>query len=190
MTVYELAELKIKEACQRENPDWDGKSFDYGCSIYQSALKAFKSVCDDEHSGASYGFTKQVLKRLLDELPLKAITDEDFVVSETQWNDDETLYSCKYSFSIFKRVNKKTGKVEYNDVHRVSCKDVKNSGHWNVGAITRWIDKQYPITMPYYPKVSPRFVVEFEELDDDKIFVLSVKDYENCTTEIVDEVIE
>lgn len=54
MTVHELAELKIKEACQRENPDWDGESFDYGCSIYQSALKAFKSVCDDKHSGASY----------------------------------------------------------------------------------------------------------------------------------------
>jgi len=190
MTVYELAELKIKEACKRENPDWDGKSFDYGCSIYQSALKAFKSVCDDGHSGMSYRFTKQILKRLLDELPLKVITDEDFEVSDTQLNDESTTYSCKYSFSIFKTVDKKTGKVEYDDIHRVTCKDVKNGGHWNVGAINRWINKQYPITMPYYPKVSPRFEVAFEELDDDKIFVLSVKDYANCTTEIVDEVIE
>lgn len=191
MTVYELAELKIKEACKRENPDWDGESFDYGCSCYQSALKAFKSVCEDGHSGASYSFTKGILKRLLDNLPLKQITDEDFIESEIKMSIDEyEQYVCKYSTSIYKTVDKKTGEIEYSDVYRVTCKDIKNGGHWNIGAISRWIDKQYPITMPYYPKVSPRFVVEFEELDDDKIFVLSVKDYENCTTEIVDEVIE
>ena len=191
MTVYELAELQIKEIYLRENPDWDGKSFDYGCSCYQSALKAFKSVCDDGHSGASYGFTKQILKRLLDELPLKAITDEDFAEPDIRLDTDEyKTYVCKYSFSIFKTVNKKTGEIEYNDVYRVTCKDVKNGGHWNVGAISRWIDKQYPITMPYYPKHSPRFVVEFEELEDDKILVHKIKDYENCTTEIVNEVIE
>ena len=190
MTVHELAELKIKEACQRENPDWDGKSFDYGCSIYQSALKAFKSVCDDNHSGVSYGFTKQVLNRLLDELPLKAITDDDFEVSEIQWNDEETNYSCKYSFSIFKTVDKKTGEVEYRDIHRVTCKDVKNGGYWNIGVISRYIAKKYPITMPYYPTHSPRFVVEVEELEDDKILIHKIKDYDNCTTDIIKEVIE
>lgn len=52
-TASEWAEDEVRLACKRENPDWDGKSFDYGCSCYQSALKAYKSICGDGHSGFS-----------------------------------------------------------------------------------------------------------------------------------------
>lgn len=72
------AEREIAAACKRENPNWDGKSFDYGCSCYQSALKAYKSLMDDGHSGYSFSITKNILKKLLDEIPLSPITDEDF----------------------------------------------------------------------------------------------------------------
>ena len=65
MTLKEWAEKEVKIACEKENPDWDGKSFDYGCSCYQSALKAFNSLLDDEQSGCSFNLTKGILIRLL-----------------------------------------------------------------------------------------------------------------------------
>ena len=60
----EWAEKEIEMACKKENPEWDGKSFDYGCSCYQSALKAYKSLEKDEHSGCSWNITKNILIRL------------------------------------------------------------------------------------------------------------------------------
>ena len=74
----EWAEREIEIACKKENPNWDGKSFDYGCSCYQSALKAYKRLCEDEHSEFSFNLTKNVLIRLINGLPLMPITDDDF----------------------------------------------------------------------------------------------------------------
>ena len=51
------AKREIELACKKENPEWDGKSFDYGCACYQSALKAYECLMEDVHSGMSYGFT-------------------------------------------------------------------------------------------------------------------------------------
>ena len=39
------AENEVKVACHRENPDRKEGEFDYGCACYESALKAFKSLC-------------------------------------------------------------------------------------------------------------------------------------------------
>ena len=38
MNVRKEIELAIK----RENPNWDGKSFDYGCCIYQNVLECYE----------------------------------------------------------------------------------------------------------------------------------------------------
>lgn len=43
------AENEVKIACHRK-----GDEFDYGCASYESALKAFKTLCKDGHSGAEY----------------------------------------------------------------------------------------------------------------------------------------
>lgn len=56
-----------------------------------------------------------------------------------------------------------------------------------VGELKKYLDK---VTDDFEINFVCDVTVEFEELDDDKIFVLSVKDYENCTTEIINEVIE
>ena len=72
------AEHEVERACNKENPDWDGKSFDYGCSCYQSALKAYKSLMEDKHSGMSFAFTRSILTRLMERLPLTPITEDDF----------------------------------------------------------------------------------------------------------------
>ena len=65
MTMTDWAKHEVELACKRENPDWDGESFDYGCACYQSALKAYGSLMGDGHSGMSFGFTKNILIRFM-----------------------------------------------------------------------------------------------------------------------------
>ena len=154
MSMREWAENEIKIACERENPDWDGKSFDYGCSCYQSALKAYKSIMEDEHSGFSYSVTKNILIRLLNELPLTPIKD-----TEDMWNtniidkhDDYTSYQCNRMSSLFKQVCN-DGTVEYHDVNRAYCIDIKTGDTYS-SWICSLIDEMFPIAMPYYPPVN------------------------------------
>jgi len=161
MSMAEWAENEVKLACKKENPDWDGQSFDYGCSCYQSALKAFKSLCEDGHSGFSYSVTKNILKRLLDELPLTPIED-----TEENWNDitlpdeDGTItYQCRRKSSLFKDV-KKDGTVSYHDCDRVYCQEVDDPSDTYVNVTARkFVDELFPITMPYYPKTFERYKV-------------------------------
>ena len=82
MSMYDWAEQECRIACKKENPDFnfDSEDFDYGCSCYKSALKAYKSLCEDAHSGASFNFTRIILERLMDGQPLTPITDEDFFI--------------------------------------------------------------------------------------------------------------
>ncbi|MBR4397071.1 MAG: hypothetical protein IKS93_04380 [Methanobrevibacter sp.] len=151
MSMLDWAKNEVKLACKKENPDWDGESFDYGCSCYQSALKAYKSVCEDGHSGFSFSITRNILIRLLNELPLTPITD-----TEDIWNtdvldkhEDYTSYQCKRKFSLFKIVYK-DGNVKYHDVNRAYCIDIKTGDTYN-GWVCNVIDEMFPITMPYNP---------------------------------------
>ena len=159
MTTSEWAEREIEIACKKENPNWDGKSFDYGCACYQSALKAYKSLCKDDHSGASFGLTKNILIRLMDGLPLKPITDEDFTSVEPEiWESPEYLkdhglksdLQCPRMSSLF-REESLDGKITYSDVERVIFHDANGDDWWNSGAATKVVDEMFPIEMPYYP---------------------------------------
>ena len=159
------AEKEIELACKRENPDWDGKSFDYGCSCYQSALKAYKSLESDGHSGFSWSVTRNILVRLMDDLPLTAITDEDFYLyNNKSFESEASLRSqglksrlqCPRMSSLF-REETLDGKVTYSDVERYYCVD-KNGHTYQGGGACDLIDKLFPITMPYYPKVG-KYVV-------------------------------
>ena len=140
MSMSEWAENEVLLACKKENPDWDGKSFDYGCSCYQSALKAYKSLCEDGHSGMSFGFTRQILIRLMNEKPLTPIED----VPES-WNlvyereDGTKEYQCRRMYSLFKDVHS-DGTVKYhaNDYY---CKDVNTGLTYCGGGAREIIDK-------------------------------------------------
>lgn len=50
--------------------------------VYESALKAFKSILEDDHSGHSVMMTKTVLNRLIDGKCLTPIEDTDDI-----WNE-------------------------------------------------------------------------------------------------------
>lgn len=166
MSMTQWAEREIAAACKRENPNWDGKSFDYGCSCYQSALKAYKSLMDDGHSGYSFSITRNILKKLLDEIPLSPITDEDFFSDKYESLESEeglkkrrlkSRIQCPRRSSLFRYKDLK-GNVKYTDIDRYYCINAENPSDTFSGGIANFIDKLYPITMPYIPS-SERFKV-------------------------------
>lgn len=159
MTTIDWAEREIELACKKENPDWDGKSFDYGCACYQSALKAYKSLCADGHSGLSFGLTKNILIRLMEGLPLKPITDDDFISDEyAMYESPEYLkenglkseLQCPRMSSLFRKETL-DGKITYSDNDRVVVHDANGDGWWHSGYAQKIVDEMFPIKMPYYP---------------------------------------
>lgn len=155
MATKDWAENEVRNICKKINPDFElGKeNFDYGCSCYESALKAFKSLCDDGHSGYSFGFTKNILIRLMNSLPLSPITEEDFGDSPTGINyphEDDKDYRCNRMSSLFKNVYK-DGTISYSDVSRHYCINIENPSDTYYTKTP--IDELFPITLPYYPTV-------------------------------------
>lgn len=139
------AKREVEIACKKENPYW--------CACYESALKAFESLCGDGHSGFCIKMTQAILNRLIDGKPLTPIEDTDDV-----WNrvidsheDGHISYQCKRMISLFKDVYS-DGAVKYNDVDRSYCIDIHNSNNeYSSGLVRRIIDAMFPITMPYMP---------------------------------------
>lgn len=150
MSMTTWAENEIKLACKKENPDWDGKSFDYGCNCYQSALKAYKSLCEDRHSGFSFNATKNILIRLINSLPLTPIEDTEDVWCGVDIQSEYSMYQCSRMCSLFKYVYK-DGTVKYHDVDRVVAIDENGLGY--SGSVCNIVDEMFPIKMPYYPTV-------------------------------------
>ena len=159
MSMTQWAEREVAAACKRENPNWDGKSFDYGCSCYQSALKAYKSLMEDGHSGFSFSMTRNILKKLLDEIPLSPITDDDFFGDKYEsLESDKNLKSrglkshiqCPRRSSLFREEDLE-GNVRYRDIERYYCINAENPSDTFSSSIDNFIDKLYPITMPYVP---------------------------------------
>lgn len=156
MSMQTWAEKEIEIACKLEreasgvkNDDWD-----YGCSCYDSALKAFKSLMSDGHSGFSIGLTKHILNRLIDGKPLTPIEDTPDIwndISEYRPEEGYRDYQCKRMSSLFKYVYA-DGTVEYKDVNRYYCVNINNTEViYYSGLVQRIIDEMFPITMPYFP---------------------------------------
>ena len=159
MTTEEWAEKEIELACKKENPNWDGKSFDYGCSCYQSALKAYKSLCEDRHSGTSFNITKNILIRLMEGLPLTPITDDDFTNTEPEIKESpeelkkyglKSDLQCPRMSSLF-RYETLDGKITYTDVERTIMHDANGDGWWHSGVASSLIDEVFPSKRKYFP---------------------------------------
>lgn len=168
MSMLEWAKREVEIACKRENPDKKEGEFDYGCACYESALKAFESLCEDGHSGMSIGFTKNILNRLIDGKPLTPIEDTDDVWSKRHRSKDlpYVTFQCKRMSSLFKMIYN-DGHVEYTDVDRYHCKDIDNPiVSYTSGLVTRIVDEMFPITMPYSP--GPSIIVFCEDFLTDR----------------------
>lgn len=157
MSMKEWAKKEVELACKREAPDRKDGEFDYGCACYESALKAFNSLCDDEHSGFSIKMTQAILNRLIDGQPLTPIEDNDDV-----WNicsrlkDGSEVYQCKRMSSLFKHVHQ-DGRISYSDNNRVVGIDIfdLNSVQYQSQLTCSIVDEMFPIEMPYIPPANP-----------------------------------
>ena len=169
MDLKEWAEKEIEIACNKENPNRNAGEFDYGCACYESALKAFKSLTEDGHSGFSIGITKHILNRLIDGKPLTPIEDTDDAWDHERIDTRKecSVYQCKRMSSLFKYVYN-DGHVKYADVNRVIAYDVDSPDlTYHTGLANNLVNDMYPITMPYMP-CDKSFKVCFETFLTDK----------------------
>lgn len=172
-TMYKWAKREIELACKRDRENRPKEKFDdkfnYRCACYASALKAFKSLQDDAHSGTSIMITKYNLNRLIDGKVLTPIEDTPDI-----WNDcaryeyeiGYTIQQCKRMHSLFKYIYD-DGTIKYKDINRFVCIDENNPDiTWSNGLINKVLDEKFPIAMPYMPSDRPYMVYCSEALTD------------------------
>lgn len=192
MSMTKWAKREIELACKHENPDWDGKEFDYGCACYQSALKAYESLMQDGHSGMSFSFTKNILIRLMEGLPLRPITDEDFfdnkgdvicleTEEELRKRGLKSHTQCPRMSSLF-REETLEGKVTYSDINRYYCIDIHTNVTYSNGTASEIIEELFPIKMPYYPQKGRYKVYAEDFLTDVKNGDFDTKGFFYCIT--------
>lgn len=154
MKMNEWAKNEVKIACEREKrmcaEDNHPEDANYGIACYKSALKAFNSLCKDNHSGFSIGITRAILDALIDGKPLTPIEDTPEVWGPPEdWRDGCLMYQCKRMSRLFKKVDAE-GNISYDDVDRVTYVDINNpTVAWHNGMVRRLVDEMFPITMPY-----------------------------------------
>lgn len=176
------AEEEIRIACERERGGASEDEWDYGVACYESALKAFRSLLEDEHSGMSIGFTLGILNRLVKGQPLTPIEDTDDVWIKRgryPYEKDYDTYQCKRMSSLFKHVYT-DGHIEYLDIDRFTCVTLGSSACWYNGFVAKIAGEHFPVTMPYMPKtykvVCEEFLTDRANGDYDTIGILYILD--------------
>ena len=168
MSMSEWAKREVEIACKRERGSLATDEWDYGCACYESALKAYLSLCDDGHSGTSFGFTRSILNRLMHHRPLTPIEGKDDEWGEAYERGDGTIcYQNKRLSSLFKTINA-DGTVTYNDNDAFYCQDIGNGSTYHSGLVSRVVFEKFPITMPYLPGIEPMIVYTLDCLTDRK----------------------
>ena len=134
----------------------DNCSTHYICECLNSALKAFNSLRQDVHSGASMEQTLMFLQRLVRGLPLTPIDEDTTWVKSSVSESGTTTYQCARMTSLFKDVDRE-GNITYSDVHRVVCvnKDDLQAPVWYNGFVSKIVNSIYPIKFPYYTSSDP-----------------------------------
>ena len=173
MSMLDWAKKEIEIACENTRATCkEDVEREYACSCYESALKAYESLCEDGHSGASIKLTQKFLNRLIDGKALTPIEDTEDVWNDvSNWvsgNSDVKQYQCKRMSSLFKEVYA-DGTVKYCDVNRIRCEDRSNpNSTYYSSFVAGIVDKLWPITMPYYPSINPIRVICEDLLTDEK----------------------
>lgn len=155
MSMKNWAEREVEIAKKIERGNTLKEDWDYGCACYESALKAYNSLMDDNHSGYSFCVTRQILINLMNSVPLTPIYGED-----DEWDygfsyEDCKVYQNKRSYSLFKLVYK-DGSIKYHDTDRFICVNVDTKRHSHF-KLVKDIAEEYveSISMPYIPPNKP-----------------------------------
>ena len=138
---------------------------EYTSMCLDSALRVYEVMCDEGHSGFSWGLTSRILESLLKGDPLTPITGEDDEWNDVTWDDKEKVYQNKRRSQLFKHVAK-DGTISYSDNDRVTCVD-ENGIYSHFGFVSA-IAEQYipPITFPTF--LNDRYYVHIVESLYDK----------------------
>lgn len=187
MSMSGWAAEEVRIACERERAasietekDVDFGAPEYVEACYQSALKAYNSLCGDGHSGMSFSLTAGILKRLCSGYPLTPIEDVDDVWELIKETPGEVEYQCRRMYSLFKTVSKEDNSVSFHDVERFVCVDSNGVTYTN-NFINKQLSKLYPLTLPYMPE--GKFLVKVFDFatnaapgEFDTILIRSVKE--------------
>ena len=167
MNMLEWAKNEVAIASERgDNPECE---WYYDRACYDSAMRAFENLLDDNHSDMSIEITKNILNRLIDRKPLTPIEDTEEVWVYVYRNDDGSkIYQCKRMCGLFKYVTN-DGSVTYSDTNRYCCIN-ENSPHVSYpnGFVAKIYNEMYPLAFPYMPNSRPDVVVCDELLTDRK----------------------
>ena len=154
MSIIEWAKREVELASKRERGDKPETEWDYGVACYESALEAFETLCNQDHSGMSIKFTQAILNRLIDRRPLTPIEDTEDVWNDVRRYGDRSQYQCNRMSSLFKTVEE-DGTVTYTDVDSCYCVDINTGSTYTSWLVRKIVDKLYPVKMPYMPAGKP-----------------------------------
>lgn len=152
MGCYEKAQREVELFKGKQNSDCS----EYYLNVCESALRAFKVLCEDGHSGCSINITMDILNRMVKGLPLTPITEDDeWREQPIYMNETHKNYISSRMSGLFKKVEEDENGVEcvsYNDVNRVECVDINNpDACFYSGLVNSLFNKMHPITLPYNP---------------------------------------
>ena len=168
MSMKNWAAREVEIACKREAPERKDGEWDYGCACYESALKAYNSLLDDEHSGMSWSITRNILVRLMNGLPLTPIEDVPEVWNLVYKDEDGTeQYQCKRMSSLFKYVYP-DGTVRFHANNYYCVDDEKGLTYTGGGAADVLEEYVDPIALPYWPPEKKYEIHTMEYLTDRK----------------------
>lgn len=149
------AQEEVNRAIKRELQISDDGEEDYGLGFkysrdcYLSALKAYNSLEEDNHSGFSISITKNILNQLIEQRPLTPVTgtEDEWVLVST----GPDVYQNKRYSSLFKNIMT-DGTTSYNDTNQFIITDVDYPNvYYTSSFIAQYVKPFFPITMPYSP---------------------------------------
>lgn len=148
-TIVEWAENEVNlKISSFANCDEFDKNYATAC--YKSALKALKSLAEDEHSGYSIGATKRILMALIDRRPLSPLTGED-----SEWEScmpdgtDIDSYQNKRYSALFKEICDNVTTYRNIDLYYVVQKGEEDMPYRTSLPI---VDEMFPVKFPYCPE--------------------------------------
>lgn len=152
MSMYDWArqEVQLAKAELKRNKNDEAQ---YMIACYDSALKAYEKIAKAGYSGTSFTITREILEKLIYEIPLTPVEDKEIMWDYIYNCENEATFQHKRMPSLFKMVNKKTGIIRFSDVNRILCKNPvdTSSAYFSNGFITKIIDGMFPIEFPYMP---------------------------------------
>ena len=155
MCMDSWAEREIEILKSKNKPESD-EEFDYVGECAESALRAYKSLMSDGHSGMSISITAGILNKLIKGQALTSIEDTEDAWNESGGYCDEEKgikhYQSNRMSSLFKYVYP-DGTVKYSDIDRVTGINMADPDiTYTSGTLRAIVDEMFPITMPYSPK--------------------------------------